>query len=280
MLKSEAHASLANLSENQKNKIAKSKRLALDRRAAVKRKAEMAQAQANRIAAKREAALRRRTRILRARADLDDEEGDLQFDDEPNDWQQQSREECEGPPQEIAAAIDGSSPAEQPKAAPAGRKKTTAKQKYVHASAEHKKNKAALKDEWTKRDAKIHIIAATYQTAIPRVNYASSGLIHEVENELRGPKVETSEVAATVPFASEVHPTHRKRLLRNIVFCKLCGYWSSKKTQKLSEKCLLAPPHSDGRAKLKGMLDGYHPDRNVRAWNDGLSTRSRSTLSA
>ena len=70
----------------------------------------------------------------------------------------------------------------------------------------------------------------------------------------------------------EVHTSHRKMLLRNILFCRTCGYWSSKKTQKLSEACILAPPHSDGRAKLKRMMDGYHPDRGIKAWNDGLST--------
>ena len=78
--------------------------------------------------------------------------------------------------------------------------------------------------------------------------------------------------AATVPFADDVHPSHRRMLLRNILFCKRRGYWSSKKTQKLSSECKLAPQHNDGKAKLKRMIDGYHPDRTVRTWNDGLST--------
>ena len=97
-------------------------------------------------------------------------------------------------------------------------------------------------------------------------------MIHEVVNEQRGPKVGLDDLAASVPFASGVHPSHRKMLLRSIVFCKKCGYWSSKKTQKLSAPCQNEPQHSDGRAKLKRMLDGYHPDRTLKEWNDGLST--------
>ena len=145
-------------------------------------------------------------------------------------------------------------------------------QKYKEAAEEHKSNKDEVKKQWAERSASSHIQANTYQTALPRVHYGSSDLINEVVSELRGPKVEVNAAAATVPFADDVHPSHRIMLLRNILFCKRCGYWSSKKTQKLSSECKIAPPHSDGRAKLKRMMDGYHPDRKVHAWNDGLST--------
>ena len=117
--------------------------------------------------------------------------------------------------------------------------------------------------------------ASTFQTAIPKDNHSSSSLIHEVINEQRVPRVELDSVAASVPFASEVHPTHRKMLIRNIVFCKKCGYWSSKKAQKLSEPCRNEPQHSDGRAKLKIMLDGFHLDRSMKTWNGGLSTETK-----
>ena len=84
--------------------------------------------------------------------------------------------------------------------------------------------------------------------------------------------METANAKAEVPFASEVHPSHRKMLIRNIVFCNKCGYYGSRKAQQLIEPCRNEPQHSDGRAKLKRMLDGYHPDRNVKEWNGGLST--------
>lgn len=296
---SEAQASSSTLSENQRNEIAKSKRVTLSRQAAVKRKNEMAQTQANKIAASREAALRRstqnvenaqaplhlaagkreaafkkRAKILQVRlGSADDDGGGIQFKEEPqNDWSQHNREYTEGTPQEVTEAIDDGSHAELPRVPLAKKMEATAKQKYADAAEEHKKNKQALKEEWTQRGARSHIIAATYQTAIPGVNYDSSSHIHEVINELRGARVETNDAAAIVPFAKEAHPPHLKMLLRNILVGKRCGYWSSKKTQKLADECRLVPPHSDGRAKLKRMLDGYHPDRNVRAWNDGLST--------
>ena len=152
------------------------------------------------------------------------------------------------------------------------KRRLTLKQKYNEAAEELKRDKEAVKAQWTHRSARSHILAATYQTSVPRDHYDSHAHVYEVVNELRGPKVAVGAEAASAPFSDEVHISHRKMLLRNILFCRTCGYWSSKKTQKLSEACILAPPHSDGRAKLKRMMDGYHPDRGIKAWNDGLST--------
>ena len=119
---------------------------------------------------------------------------------------------------------------------------------------------------------KSHLRATTFQTALPKVHYGTSDLIHEVIGEQRDPKVGINHMNAAVPFSKDVHPSHHKLLLRNILFCKICGYWSSKKTQKLSTQCCLEPPHSDGRAKLKRMMDGYHPDYRAAQWSDGMST--------
>ena len=47
--------------------------------------------------------------------------------------------------------------------------------------------------------------------------------------------------------------------------------YGSRKAQKLVEACRNEPQHNDGKAKLKRMMDGYHPDRNIKEWPGGLS---------
>ena len=79
------------------------------------------------------------------------------------------------------------------------------------------------------------------------------------------------------PARFEVHPSHRTMALRSVVFCKSCGYWSSKKSQKLQIQCLLKPPHSDGVHKLKRMVNGMRPDRKVLMWPGGLDTRIKTS---
>lgn len=226
-------------------------------------------ARAERIGTNREEALRRRTRRQLIIDDFNNPEGDLQ-DEEPEPDQHEEDEEKEEPmpPEpELPAELD-----EQPIEPPPKRNKITGKQKYAAATEEHRKQKKASKEEWIEHGSKNGIAASTSQSFTPRRHYKSIDRIIDVTNEQRGPKVGVSSVAATAPFADEVHPSHHKMLLRNILFCESCGYWSSEKTQKLTEPCPLKPPHSDGRAKLNRLLNGHRPDRKVKAWNDGLST--------
>jgi len=70
-----------------------------------------------------------------------------------------------------------------------------------------------------------------------------------------------------------VHPSHSTMAIRSIVHCKVCGYWASKKSQKLQEQCPKKPPHSDGAHKLKRMLQGLHPDARISTWPDGHDAR-------
>ena len=62
-------------------------------------------------------------------------------------------------------------------------------------------------------------------------------------------------------------------MIRNIVFCKWCGYNASRKTQKLTEVCHKKPKQSDVAQQLRRMMRGLHPDRNVQEWPGGLSTK-------
>ena len=71
----------------------------------------------------------------------------------------------------------------------------------------------------------------------------------------------------------KVHSSHSTMAVRSIAHCKLCGYWASKKSQKLQEQCLRKPPHADGAHKLTRMLMGLHPDVKVSAWPDGHDAR-------
>ena len=71
----------------------------------------------------------------------------------------------------------------------------------------------------------------------------------------------------------KVHQSHVTVALRSIVHCKLCGYWASKKSQKLQDECQRMPPHSDGAHKLRRMLGGLHPEVKVKIWPDGHDAR-------
>ena len=86
------------------------------------------------------------------------------------------------------------------------------------------------------------------------------------------PKIHTDSEACEVPRAN-IHDTHHKMLLNTIVFCKRCGYHSSKKTQKLAKECPLKPMHNDVKRKLNRMLNRKRPDRGVLMWPDGQSTQ-------
>ena len=71
----------------------------------------------------------------------------------------------------------------------------------------------------------------------------------------------------------KVHASHRIMAIRSVVFCRLCGYWGTKKSQKLKARCNLKPSHSDGAHKLRRMMQGLHPDGKVTAWPDGHDAR-------
>ena len=87
------------------------------------------------------------------------------------------------------------------------------------------------------------------------------------------PKVMEENVEEVGTPRFKVHPTHSTMAVRSIVHCKVCGYWASKKSQKLQEQCPKKPPHSDGAHKLKRMLQGLHPDARISTWPDGHDAR-------
>ena len=79
------------------------------------------------------------------------------------------------------------------------------------------------------------------------------------------------------PERFEVHESHRPMAIRSVVFCKQCGYWATKKSQKLRLPCSLKPLHSDGAHKLRRMMKGLHPDAKLSKWPEGHDARVPST---
>ena len=75
------------------------------------------------------------------------------------------------------------------------------------------------------------------------------------------------------PERFEVHGSHRLMAIRSVVFCKQCGYWATKKSQKLKRPCNNKPSHSDGAHKLRRMMKGLHPDAKLRKWPEGHDAR-------
>ena len=87
------------------------------------------------------------------------------------------------------------------------------------------------------------------------------------------PVVLEESVQDAGPPRFKVHQSHSVLALRSIVFCKLCGYWAAKKSQKLQQPCNRKPAHSDGAQKLRRLMKGLHPDAKVEEWPDGHDAR-------
>ena len=75
------------------------------------------------------------------------------------------------------------------------------------------------------------------------------------------------------PERFEVHASHKVMAVRSVVFCTQCGYWATKKSQKLKMPCNLKPLHSDGAHKLRRMLKGLHPEAKLHTWPEGHDAR-------
>ena len=120
------------------------------------------------------------------------------------------------------------------------------KQKYQQVSAHLKEVKAMIDKEWRKHGA-----ASDNQHPVRRTN---TGFV--IDEEQRDPKTNTAGKShlETLP---NIHQSHHKMMIRNTVFCRMCGCSTSRKTQRLV--CNLKPKHSHAKHKLKRMLEGKRP---------------------
>ena len=69
--------------------------------------------------------------------------------------------------------------------------------------------------------------------------------------------------------SSMTHPSHRIRIFRGLLFCKVCGARGPSKLVNLSEPCVAARAGSYGRANLNAIKQGKKPQGLV-AWPDEL----------
>jgi hypothetical protein len=77
-----------------------------------------------------------------------------------------------------------------------------------------------------------------------------------------------------------IHGSHRRMIVRNLIFCRRCGYWTSMKiTTRLSGECKGDMTHAV-KHRLKRMRNGYHPVHSALFWPDGSSTAEPSKVLA
>ena len=69
-----------------------------------------------------------------------------------------------------------------------------------------------------------------------------------------------------------VHHSHRRALVKGMVFCKACGKYAAVKTIALARACRGKPPPNGGISKLRRMCSGLHPELRTTEWPDGSST--------
>ena len=134
--------------------------------------------------------------------------------------------------------------------------------------------KKAIEAEWVKH-GEVSSSQTVTKTESGTGKRARSSV--EVVNEHRSPQVNLS-TETVKPSLLNIDPSHHKMMIRNIVFCKWCGYNTRRNTQKLADECPKVPKHNDVTHKLRRMLLGKHPDRNQLEWPGGLSTKGTQHL--
>lgn len=77
-----------------------------------------------------------------------------------------------------------------------------------------------------------------------------------------------------------IHKSHRRYILKDLVFCAKCGFWSSTRvSSKLQAACSGFCPTGTAH-RLKRMRGGMHPLRSMQFWPDGTSTDCKSVVRA
>ena len=118
--------------------------------------------------------------------------------------------------------------------------------------------KSAADAHWSNHLAKI--------AAVPKID----GNLKAIEGDSR-----KEDVVLHGRFR-EIHASHRKRSIRNLVFCMRCGVRMAQRCGGLKAACR-GKPTASNVAKLKRIIEGYHPEPpSYRStWEDGVSTKHR-----
>ena len=75
-----------------------------------------------------------------------------------------------------------------------------------------------------------------------------------------------------------IHDSHRQSVIRNLVFCRNCGYTYSQRCAKLQEPCNGRFVHKDTIGRLIRMKKGLHPISTKVFWPDGAPTFLRQKV--
>ena len=145
---------------------------------------------------------------------------------------------------------------EAPELPPEKRRRITSKMRYSQVTAKVKVLKGQVKADWIKRGR---------TSGTKPVKKAEGGGI-EVVDELRGPKVDTTTGSVDL---RGIDKSHHKMMVRDVVFCKKCGYHGTWKAQMLKLKCNEAPKHHNAKQQLDRMLRGLYPNTSVLFWPCG-----------
>ena len=155
---------------------------------------------------------------------------------------------------------------EEPKPPCETRRRITSKTRYSQVSAAVKVLKGQVKADWINRG----------RTSGTKPVKKTKGGGFEVVDELRGPKVDTT----TGPVDLRgIDRSHHKMMVRDVVFCKKCGYHGTWKAQMLKVKCNEVPKHHNAKQQLDRMLRGLYPNTTALFWpNGGPSTIGPQTV--
>ena len=74
---------------------------------------------------------------------------------------------------------------------------------------------------------------------------------------------------STTLSTDNIHRTHERWAIRDIVFCGKCGYWMQLRSKSLKTECVNKPPHNNAKYNLGRMKKGLHPLPSAR-WDDGV----------
>ena len=174
--------------------------------------------------------------VRSVRLDLDDPEG---FEDDPNKTGEVSEEELNYPE---ASSSSGRPPVQ------------------AESDGERKRAINQLRQSKSKKTKLAQAVAAIGWAWLIENNSADG--------------VEAAELVEEGEQPENVHPTHDRWMVKNITFCRRCGYHQRYRTGKLREPCDGKPANPSSATALQNMISGYHPLQNrkrSREWDDGTS---------
>ena len=67
---------------------------------------------------------------------------------------------------------------------------------------------------------------------------------------------------------SRVHPSHKRAMVNNVIFCTKCGAWMSSNCRRMGKQCLRTTPYKQAKSQLRRLMSGLYPWKHL-TWPDG-----------